>query len=180
MNDTTFFPVLTRMQEDGHWQRQFLLQPQAVLHHLNIPILENLNFPKKVSDSQTEQQLLHLLNQNLPVSTPAADIDIGLHWWGVLIHWSTEFTEQYINNGVKLINMQQALLQASKAASLHSMDDTLAKAFAMAFMAKSVDIRLTNRQHGVQWPITWLQMAAIVNQPSVITALKYIHPLANH
>lgn len=180
MNEQNKFnQLLSRMQDDADLQNKFLSNPSAVLQHLDIPIIDNLHFPKALSDNELETNILSTLTleETTPPSDPA--ITMTKHWWGINIQWSEQFTNDYINNLVKLHHMQEQIALAAQTAKMHTMDEPLSRAFAMAFMAKSVDIRMTNKKKGVHWPITWRQMALIVAQPNVIGALTYTHPLHN-
>lgn len=180
MNEQNKFDqLLSRMQDDADLQNKFLSNPSAVLQHLEIPIIDNLRFPKALSDNELESNIIATLTTEDTTQASAPAITMTKHWWGINIQWSEQFTHDYINNLVKLADMQEQVTLAAKNAKLHTIDETLARAFAMAFMAKSVDIRMTNKKKGVHWPITWRQMALIVAQPNVIGALAYTHPLHN-
>jgi hypothetical protein len=113
-------------------------------------------------------------------------ISIETRWWGFIIVMDDNITTKIYTGGETVAGV--SVIVAGSLATVGApgaIISVLAGGLAAATFAKSGEMKVLNNGHGVYWPITWLQLAALIGSaaggpgPVVAAALLVIHPWPN-
>jgi hypothetical protein len=117
----------------------------------------------------------------------AEAITANVHWWGFDINCNEKLTQDIIA-GVTGTQALGGLIGGALAFTgvvTGGIAALLGAAFAAAFALKAEEIKLINNGNGVNFPISWLQLAPVISSipggPStiIIAIMAFIHPVRN-
>ena len=185
-----FSELTSNLKTQGTEQlEKFLENPLPALCESDILLLQAIVLPVEAQSSLEVVQLKEA-NTAIGVSVPGNDvtepISVKWRWWGVDIIMDQETTEKISKGLFEKNSLGSMLTTALAAMGVGSVIATvLGTVFALCFIEKSWQMKVTNKGKGVHWPISWIQWSMIICAVPAgpiaiaLNAALYFHPVAN-
>lgn len=181
-------------------QAAFHNDPLPFLTAAGIPLLQTFPTPApgaKPAPAPAVAPKHHLLGgAGGAVGAPGAavaapgpgQISASVNWWGVNIVTDEAFTQGIIDGVTDVGGLTAALtpVLAGAIGASALITGPVAGGLALAFIAKIIEIKLVDLNHGgVYWPLTWPQILILITSAGAgpvgiaASAAVFVHPLPN-